>query len=51
MLASSARKFYYHLGLHYSQTESVTVPTLYWFYYHLGLHYSQTCGYADVAAN
>ena len=34
--------FYYHLGLHYSQTLSSKSITKIMFYYHLGLHYSQT---------
>ena len=34
--------FYYHLGLHYSQTPSDMIAELDKFYYHLGLHYSQT---------
>ena len=34
--------FYYHLGLHYSQTEPYSQYYLDLFYYHLGLHYSQT---------
>ena len=34
--------FYYHLGLHYSQTHSRAGGGLVMFYYHLGLHYSQT---------
>ena len=34
--------FYYHLGLHYSQTESLIYSLIALFYYHLGLHYSQT---------
>ena len=34
--------FYYHLGLHYSQTRSVMRDEMDAFYYHLGLHYSQT---------
>ena len=34
--------FYYHLGLHYSQTLMYSVAILAAFYYHLGLHYSQT---------
>ena len=35
-------KFYYHLGLHYSQTTSTKKTNTFVFYYHLGLHYSQT---------
>ena len=34
--------FYYHLGLHYSQTQRSTINASPTFYYHLGLHYSQT---------
>ena len=34
--------FYYHLGLHYSQTQDLTEMRIMLFYYHLGLHYSQT---------
>ena len=34
--------FYYHLGLHYSQTLTVENFPEQLFYYHLGLHYSQT---------
>ena len=34
--------FYYHLGLHYSQTRADRQFRLCRFYYHLGLHYSQT---------
>ena len=36
--------FYYHLGLHYSQTQERQNQFLIRFYYHLGLHYSQTLG-------
>ena len=36
--------FYYHLGLHYSQTEKIKERRKNRFYYHLGLHYSQTLG-------
>ena len=35
-------KFYYHLGLHYSQTLATIRIMFPAFYYHLGLHYSQT---------
>ena len=35
-------RFYYHLGLHYSQTLSRHTCLSPQFYYHLGLHYSQT---------
>ena len=35
-------KFYYHLGLHYSQTKTHAFNTAFEFYNHLGLHYSQT---------
>ena len=35
-------RFYYHLGLHYSQTGSTGSSSRARFYYHLGLHYSQT---------
>ena len=35
-------KFYYHLGLHYSQTVLTVALSVAVFYYHLGLHYSQT---------
>ena len=34
--------FYYHLGLHYSQTLTKKAIAMLSFYYHLGLHYSQT---------
>ena len=34
--------FYYHLGLHYSQTIDLPHELISAFYYHLGLHYSQT---------
>ena len=34
--------FYYHLGLHYSQTAHFLTEKAVVFYYHLGLHYSQT---------
>ena len=34
--------FYYHLGLHYSQTYVGVNGDCQRFYYHLGLHYSQT---------
>ena len=34
--------FYYHLGLHYSQTDRQIIFRGSRFYYHLGLHYSQT---------
>ena len=34
--------FYYHLGLHYSQTWYANTSPTGLFYYHLGLHYSQT---------
>ena len=34
--------FYYHLGLHYSQTINTGEFVSVGFYYHLGLHYSQT---------
>ena len=34
--------FYYHLGLHYSQTLIGGIFFHLSFYYHLGLHYSQT---------
>ena len=36
------RWFYYHLGLHYSQTMRLSAWSSVMFYYHLGLHYSQT---------
>ena len=36
------RLFYYHLGLHYSQTQYCYTTLHRKFYYHLGLHYSQT---------
>ena len=36
--------FYYHLGLHYSQTTDHNEELTPQFYYHLGLHYSQTRG-------
>ena len=36
------KKFYYHLGLHYSQTPLSRINEQAAFYYHLGLHYSQT---------
>ena len=35
-------QFYYHLGLHYSQTTAKFDKAAHVFYYHLGLHYSQT---------
>ena len=35
-------QFYYHLGLHYSQTHANCLADGRGFYYHLGLHYSQT---------
>ena len=35
-------RFYYHLGLHYSQTLPSCHKSHLTFYYHLGLHYSQT---------
>ena len=35
-------RFYYHLGLHYSQTAYCLWNLVSLFYYHLGLHYSQT---------
>ena len=38
-------KFYYHLGLHYSQTELEEQCGKEKFYYHLGLHYSQTSNF------
>ena len=38
----SPRSFYYHLGLHYSQTDRHGEGAEERFYYHLGLHYSQT---------
>ena len=34
-------QFYYHLGLHYSQTALQPLIKKLLFYYHLGLHYSQ----------
>ena len=37
--------FYYHLGLHYSQTYNCTLFGMDLFYYHLGLHYSQTSNF------
>ena len=39
--------FYYHLGLHYSQTHDAASVSLGVFYYHLGLHYSQTAEAKD----
>ena len=42
MIKNEVTAFYYHLGLHYSQTYRRAVGYNYWFYYHLGLHYSQT---------
>ena len=36
------KQFYYHLGLHYSQTSGGKSIHAIVFYYHLGLHYSQT---------
>ena len=36
------KQFYYHLGLHYSQTCKYKEQGNRKFYYHLGLHYSQT---------
>ena len=38
-------EFYYHLGLHYSQTRDAAERAERMFYYHLGLHYSQTRRY------
>ena len=37
--------FYYHLGLHYSQTLREQARRRNEFYYHLGLHYSQTSNF------
>ena len=37
--------FYYHLGLHYSQTTRIIGNVAKGFYYHLGLHYSQTSNF------
>ena len=37
--------FYYHLGLHYSQTCVTAIGLFHLFYYHLGLHYSQTSNF------
>ena len=37
--------FYYHLGLHYSQTYQGFLNKINKFYYHLGLHYSQTSNF------
>ena len=37
--------FYYHLGLHYSQTALLLPLLALLFYYHLGLHYSQTSNF------
>ena len=39
--------FYYHLGLHYSQTMRKHGRLFSKFYYHLGLHYSQTLNYEE----
>ena len=41
--------FYYHLGLHYSQTKESLCRQIREFYYHLGLHYSQTVEIVDLA--
>ena len=41
----SGYKFYYHLGLHYSQTINARHLHPDQFYYHLGLHYSQTSNF------
>ena len=41
----AAGMFYYHLGLHYSQTWANDSATRQKFYYHLGLHYSQTSNF------
>ena len=38
-------RFYYHLGLHYSQTAECRERPQDRFYYHLGLHYSQTSNF------
>ncbi len=43
-------RFYYHLGLHYSQTNPASSPLRFLFYYHLGLHYSQTLSRGSNAA-
>ncbi len=43
-------RFYYHLGLHYSQTGDFAFDVRHTFYYHLGLHYSQTAGRSRRAA-
>ena len=45
--AESAHRleFYYHLGLHYSQTIIQDSFCFFVFYYHLGLHYSQTSNF------
>ena len=40
--------FYYHLGLHYSQTTKRIRRRMKMFYYHLGLHYSQTADKIDA---
>ena len=40
--------FYYHLGLHYSQTRALRLRLICMFYYHLGLHYSQTPGNGET---
>ena len=42
--------FYYHLGLHYSQTPIVIREFPVMFYYHLGLHYSQTLTIIKISA-
>ena len=41
--------FYYHLGLHYSQTHVSLDDYFGMFYYHLGLHYSQTLAGVGVS--
>ena len=40
-----SERFYYHLGLHYSQTKLFVTLAADRFYYHLGLHYSQTSNF------
>ena len=39
--------FFYHMNLHYSQTDPEMSIKLKWFFYHMNLHYSQTQKKAD----
>ena len=45
MTQAEQATFYYHLGLHYSQTVAASDFSEDAFYYHLGLHYSQTSNF------